>query len=166
MKLFVSAIAGAAVLQLVPAGTRINPPVRPQHSIDSRLEVTPQVSGMLRRACYDCHSNETRWPWYSRIAPVSWGVTKDVERGRKVLNFSEWNAKPEVGASMLAASCANLKSGRMPRFPYNLMHPEARLSAAEVETFCVWSAGEFQRLIRLRRHERRTVVQVSTRVTP
>jgi hypothetical protein len=118
MKLFVAAIAGVAVLQLVPAGTRTNPPVRPEHSIDSRLDVTPKVSGILRRACYDCHSNETRWPWYSRVAPLSWMIGKDVERGRKALNFSQWSGKAEVGASMLAASCANLKSGRMPRFPY------------------------------------------------
>ena len=106
---------------------------------------------MLRRACYDCHSNETRWPWYSRIAPVSWMVTKDVDGGRKVLNFSQWSAKPEVGAAMLAGACAALKSRRMPRFPYSVLHADARLSDTDVKTFCKWSAGEFQRVIRLRR---------------
>jgi hypothetical protein len=107
---------------------------------------------MLRRACYDCHSNETRWPWYSRIAPVSWLMSKDVESGRRAFNLSEWNgSRPETGASLLAAACTDLKQGRMPRFPYTLLHPESRLSAKEVESFCKWTKGEFRRLIRLNR---------------
>ena len=161
-KLFAAAVSGAVVLQLVPAATRTNPPVRSEHSVEYHVEVTPEIGRLLRRACYDCHSNETRWPWYSRVAPVSWLVNKDVESGRKALNFSRWSPRPEVGASMLAAACAGLKQARMPKFPYTVLHPEARLSASEIDTFCKWSNGEFRRLIRLRR-ELRQVRVVSRR---
>src|SRR5690606_30867239 len=74
------------VLQLVPYGqARSNPPVIQEPAWDS-----PRTRELAKRACFDCHSNETRWPWYARIAPMSWVLQRDVEAGRSVMNFSEW----------------------------------------------------------------------------
>ena len=78
------------------------------------------------RACYDCHSNVTTWPWYSNIAPVSWLTQRDVNEGRGWLNFSEWNR----GGSG-AESAATVLSGKMPPVYYTWAHPRAALSAAE-----------------------------------
>lgn len=102
----------------------------------------------------DCHSNETRWPWYSRVAPVSWLVASDVERGRAAMNFSEWSARPEVGASLLYAACEAARSARMPPAPYLILHPEARLSHADVQVLCSWTDKEFTRLIEVKRQSR------------
>ncbi len=80
----VTIVAGAAI-QLVPV-KRSNPPV------EFEVEAPADVHAILERACYDCHSNRTRWPWYSSVAPVSWLVARDVRRGRKELNFTDWPA--------------------------------------------------------------------------
>jgi len=113
------------LIQLIPYGKdTTNPPViqdAPWNSLQAR-----QVA---QRACYDCHSNETVWPWYSRIAPVSWLVYRDVQEGRSKLNFSEWGmAEQEVEdiGEVIA-------EGKMPPLQYLLMHPSARLTAAEKE---------------------------------
>ena len=71
------------LIQLVPVD-RSNPPV------ESEISTPPEVHIILRKACYDCHSNETTWPWYSKVAPVSWLVASDVHEGREELNFSTW----------------------------------------------------------------------------
>ena len=85
------AVIGAAVaLQFVNRPDRTNPPEDPSLTFASQQYVPATVSATLERACYDCHSNRTVWPWYSAIAPVSWLVADDVEEGRKHLNFSEW----------------------------------------------------------------------------
>src|SRR5262245_24374433 len=76
-------ITAMVAAQFVPA-TLTNPPVQ------GSLQAPLPISVTLRRACYDCHSNETRWPWYSRVAPVSWLVVRDVNLGREEINFSEW----------------------------------------------------------------------------
>jgi hypothetical protein len=150
-----AAVVVVAALQLLPIARRTNPPVRPEERYDRHLQLEPEISALLDRACMDCHSNETRWPWYSRVAPMSWLIIRDVERGRKVLNFSEWSRqagrRPEIGASMLAAACAAAKTGRMPRFPYSAFHPEARLSKSDIDSLCDWTSAESRRLIRLKR---------------
>jgi hypothetical protein len=136
-------------VQFTPA-VRSNPPVQRERSFENQLHVTPQVAGILRRACMDCHSNETRWPWYSHIAPVSWAIARDVNRGRQVFNLSEWSTgpgrNPAFAASMLATMCVDARSGRMPRFPYSYAHPDAKLSKTEVANFCAWTQQEFARL--------------------
>jgi hypothetical protein len=79
------------------------------------------------RACFDCHSNETQWPWYSNVAPVSWSVTMHVDEGRDRLNFSEWD-QPRREAGEAAEV---IQEGSMPPLYYRMAHPQARLSAAE-----------------------------------
>jgi hypothetical protein len=110
-------------LQLVPYGWRHpNPPV-------SRSATWPsaQAESLARTACYDCHSNETDWPVYSYVAPMSWLVRRDVESGRHELNFSEWDR--DHGEADDAADA--IEDGSMPPRQYTILHPDARLSAAE-----------------------------------
>ena len=123
-----SLLAGLAlglVLQLVPYGrAHGNPPVTGEPAWDS-----PQTRELARRACFDCHSNEVHWPWYSHVAPVSWLVQRDVDEGRAVLNFSEWQ-RPQAEAG---ESAETVREGEMPLRPYLLLHPEARLNGKELE---------------------------------
>jgi len=107
--------------QFVPYGhwTHTNPPVTAEPKWDS-----PQTRALAVRACFDCHSNLTRWPWYSHLAPVSWLVQHDVNAGRSKLDFTEWN-RPQEGPSEATGEIA---SGSMPPWLYPLMHPKAELS--------------------------------------
>ncbi len=117
-------LALLALIQLLPYGRpRANPSVVAEPSWDS-----PSTKALFSRACADCHSNETRWPWYAYVAPVSWLVAHDVEEGREHFNVSEWGLdrrnEGDEAAEMLA-------EGEMPLRAYLLAHPEARLSEGE-----------------------------------
>ncbi|MDE3165935.1 MAG: heme-binding domain-containing protein [Acidobacteriota bacterium] len=113
----------AALIQFVPFGhDHTNPPVTREPAWDS-----PQTSGLVRRACFDCHSNETVWPWYASVAPFSWLVGRDVAGGRRHLNFSQWD-RPQRRAKDVAAE---VRGGDMPPWFYLPMHPAARLTEAE-----------------------------------
>lgn len=115
------------LIQFVPYGrNHTNPPVVAEPQWDSS-----KTRGLVKSACFDCHSNETEWPWYSHVAPVSWLIQRDVEKGRSKLNFSEWN-RPEQEADEAAEKVRN---GEMPLWFYLPLHPEARMSAAEKDTF-------------------------------
>lgn len=125
----VLAVLGFGILQVLPIGERpSNPPVLAEPNWNS-----PQTRELAKRACFDCHSNETVWPWYSQIAPVSWLVSKDVVEGRKELNFSEWGqTRAGRGGSKVAEEAAEqIEEGKMPLPIYLPLHPEAALSAAE-----------------------------------
>lgn len=112
-----------AVIQLVPFGhDHTDPPVLQEPVWDS-----PQTRDLARRACLNCHGNQTVWPWYSNVAPVSWLTQRDVNGGRRHLNFSEWN-KPQRHSKDVIKE---IKSGDMPPWFYLPMHPEARLTDAE-----------------------------------
>ncbi|MFB6285428.1 MAG: heme-binding domain-containing protein [Candidatus Bipolaricaulia bacterium] len=111
------------MIQFVPYGRdHSNPPVKGEPSWDS-----PETRTLVERACFDCHSNETDWPWYSHIAPASWLVQRDVMEGRKALNVSEW---PQNGDEASEAAEA-VQEGEMPIAIYTWLHSEARLSDAE-----------------------------------
>ena len=117
-------LAGLGLIQLVPVD-RENPPVR------QRLQLPPAADQIARQACYDCHSNETRWPWYSYVAPVSWLVAHDVEEGREHLNFSDWDRlEPKRQAKRLEEAAEEVAEGEMPMRIYQFTHSEARLNAA------------------------------------
>ncbi len=125
-----------------------NPPVRPEQTIEAHVPVPADVDSILHRACYDCHSNETRWPWYSRIPPMSFMIYRDVTRARAVMNFSQWPAGRErYASSLLMAMCPDLRSGAMPKRGYTLLHPGARLSGEEVNRVCQWSTAEARELV-------------------
>jgi hypothetical protein len=113
-----------ALIQLVPYGrSHKNPPVVQEPNWDA------QTRAIAKKACFDCHSNEVVWPWYSNIAPVSWLVQRDVDEARRKLNFSDWSRSPETGEIAEV-----LQEGEMPPAQYKLMHPAARLTDAEKQT--------------------------------
>lgn len=117
---------------------RTNPPARPADSLLAKTP--PDITALLVRSCRDCHSNETRWPWYTNVAPTSWLVVKDVEQGRDRFNFSEWTSYPSDDQDkFLGAMCKLTQRGRMPKPPYLWIHRDARLSQADVTTLCAWS---------------------------
>jgi mono/diheme cytochrome c family protein len=113
----------AVLIQFVPYGRdHSNPPVVQEPSWDS-----PQIRELAVGACFDCHSNETVWPWYSNLAPISWLTQRDVEQGREALNFSEWHLEQEGDEA-----AETVRDGSMPPWQYTLTHSEARLSADQV----------------------------------
>jgi hypothetical protein len=124
LRWLVAATAALFLLaQAVPYGrSHTNPTVTAEPKWDS-----PQTRALAARACFDCHSNLTTWPWYSNVAPVSWLVQRDVDGGRSALNFSEWN-KPQDGAGDISEV---ISGGSMPPWFYPVMHPKANLSHAE-----------------------------------
>ena len=112
------------VIQLVPLGrNHTNPPVVSEPNWDS-----PATRELAKIACFDCHSNETVWPWYSNVAPVSWLVYYDVVGGRNRMNFSEWSSNFHPNFDELVGI---IQEGEMPPAQYLLMHPNANLSAAD-----------------------------------
>ena len=131
-------IAAAAVLFLVVA--QLVPIDRTNPAVESEVPAPADVRAILRRACYDCHSNETVWPWYSRIAPASWLLAHDVHEGRAALNYSTWNrldAKQQGKA--VRETWEEVAEGEMPPWIYLPAHPEARLSADERAVLKAWS---------------------------
>jgi cytochrome c551/c552 len=134
-------IAGAVLVisQFVPV-SRTNPPV------EQDVAAPAEVDAILRRACYDCHSNETVWPWYSRVAPVSWLVVHDTNEGRAHLNFSTWNrlSIPERH-EVLDELVEEVESGGMPLPIYLPMHPEARLNDADKTALLAWARASLAR---------------------
>lgn len=95
---------------------------------------------MLRRACYDCHSHETVWPWYSQVAPLSWLITNDVREGRAELNFSTWQRySTQEQVKKLKENWDEVAEGTMPPWAYRVLHPEARLSAQDRALLQHWA---------------------------
>lgn len=124
-KLLLGCAGSLLLIQFVPFG-------REHHNPAPRIEPawdTTETRALAKRACFDCHSNETVWPWYASIAPVSWIVTNDVMGGRHQLNFSEWHRPQEDAAEAAKA----VREGWMPLGIYLPAHPEADLSQAERE---------------------------------
>jgi len=120
-------VIGLLAIQLVPYGRdHTNPAVTGEPGWDSAL--TREIAV---RACFDCHSNETRWPPYSFIAPFSWLLQRHVDEGRETLNFSEWG----TGRGEPGEIAESVREGQMPPWDYLLLHPDARLSEAETRTF-------------------------------
>lgn len=116
-------------------------------SVESHLQVTPPVAAILDRSCNDCHSNKTRWPWYSNVAPVSWFVIDHVNEGRENLNFSEWGRYTKSDFDgILKQICREVKAGAMPLSSYTPLHPGSKLSVEDVKALCDWTAAERARI--------------------
>ena len=128
------ALAVGVGMQFVPVkGIGSNPPER------YKLEAPPEVEAILHRACFDCHSNETRWPFYARIAPGSWLMARDVNKGRSRLNFSEWGDADEKERNIDKENCWDqVEAGDMPKWFYVPMHWSAHLSEGDKATLKTW----------------------------
>ena len=122
LRLVCSMIALLVTIQLVPSGV-INPASK------GEVSAPPEIQNTLRRSCYDCHSNQTKWPWYGHVAPFSWAVARDIELGRRQLNFSEWgDYYPATRRRKLQWMGRALQQEVMPPLSYRLIHPSSRLS--------------------------------------
>jgi hypothetical protein len=120
-------------LQFFPV-ERTNPPER------SEPPGPPELQALLRRSCFDCHSNETAWPWYAKIAPISLLIARDVKNGRKEVNFSTWEKLDETRkARKLKEIAKEVGEGDMPLFYYVPLHPDAKLTPAERELIVKWA---------------------------
>jgi hypothetical protein len=120
-------LTALTLAQLVPYGrSHLNPPLLRPAQWDS--QATEQLA---RRACFDCHSHETRWPWYANVAPASWRVQHDVGEGREHLNFSALTAHNERSADAIHEAGETVTGKQMPPWDYLLLHPAARLTDAE-----------------------------------
>jgi hypothetical protein len=130
--------AGAAVLALAVA--QLIPVARTNPQIETEVLASHELEAVLRRSCFDCHSNETVWPWYSRLAPVSWLVAHDVNEGREHLNYSTWNRlSSEQQAEAIHESWEHVDEGDMAPWYYVMMHERARLSEADRALFQTWA---------------------------
>jgi Haem-binding domain len=130
--------AAVAAIQFVPVD-RVNPPV------ESDIAAPDEVKKILRRSCYDCHSNETRWPWYARVAPVSWLIASDVSEGRREVNFSVW--RQFTGARRVRKFkeiVEQVEGNKMPQWYYVLFHPDAKLEARDKEILLNWAKQALQ----------------------
>lgn len=121
-----------------------NPQVNPTNDITNVLQADENVKVILKKACYDCHSNETKWPWYSYIAPISFLVAHDVNEGREHLNFSEYgNYSLKRRIHKLEEITEQVSANEMPLPIYLPMHPEAKLTKDEINILTNWSESEF-----------------------
>ena len=125
---------------------RTNPPIDPTRTIEARTQLPEEVGMLLDMSCSDCHSYETKWPWYSKVAPVSWLLWSDVQEGRSALSLSDWAQYDARRANEKLANIEKMVSrGVMPLWQYRLMHREARLSSSDVKLLVEWTRAERQR---------------------
>lgn len=139
---------GAMWFAAIAIGIQFIRPERPQGDLpsDGRMNdlvvVSAGVDSLLRRSCYDCHSDETRWPFYARVAPVSWLLTADVRHGRSNLDFSRWSVDPNrepTPRQRFEWMCREVRRGTMPPRSYLIMHPDSRMKESEKNLLCAWS---------------------------
>jgi hypothetical protein len=135
VKIFLVIVVVIAAIQFIPV-ERTNPP------IGEDISVSSEVKGILKRACYDCHSHETIWPWYSQVAPASWLLAWDVAEGREELNFSTWNRySPKKQDKIIKEIWKEVQEGEMPPWFYLPLHPKARLSDNDRNLLETWARG-------------------------
>jgi Haem-binding domain len=139
-KIILGVIAVLIVIQAIRL-SRTNPPVIPSRALEAHVEVPPEVLTVLKRSCYDCHSNSTVWPWYSNIAPISWYVIRDVNVGRSHVNLQDWEAQinEQEGKEHLGLVCKLVREGKMPPADYRTIHKGTDVTPAETEAICAWS---------------------------
>src|SRR5580765_6766997 len=124
-----------AVAQLIRPN-RTNPPTDISRTIQAQVGTASGLAAVIDRSCGDCHSNNTVWPSYAQVAPMSWVMARAVAEGRKAVNFSEWTGyPPEAQRTLLSASCVDVSSGKMPGV-YTVVRSETKLSPLDVETIC------------------------------
>ncbi len=126
------------IFQFIPYGKEKTNP-----KVDKTLEVkVPEnVMKLFKKSCYDCHSNETKWPWWSYVAPASWSISDDVKGGRKALNFSIWNSYTPKKQEKLKKEIYRTVAGPMPLPQYTWVHKNAKLSKNDIEVIRNWASN-------------------------
>jgi hypothetical protein len=142
------AIGAIFILMQFIQPDRTNPGFDQSKTMQTELNIPTEISALLERGCKDCHSNQTTWPFYAYIAPVSWLVSNDVTEGRKHFNMSEWGKyKPNKKASKLNDINQAVNDRSMPLPKYIPLHPEANLTDAERAQLAAWAQKEAEKLI-------------------
>ena len=141
---------GIAVVLIVIQFFRIdktNPVADPSQDMVAMLKPSDEVGGIIKSACYDCHSHETVYPWYANVAPVSWYVKHHVDEGREHLNFSEWATyAPKKAAHKLEECVEEVKEGEMPLNTYTWLHGHAKLDAQQSEKLVAWFNAKYEEM--------------------
>lgn len=118
---------------------KVNPPVEPDKDILSVLRPSAEIELILLNACYDCHSHQTQYPWYSNVAPISWLLKSHIDDGRKHLNFSTWANYSKDKANHKLEECVEMvETDEMPMKGYVLMHPKANLTNEQKANLIAW----------------------------
>ena len=140
-------LAGLAAMQFARVDRR-NFRVDETDTIEARMPVPAPVSAILHRACRDCHTDQTVWPWYSAVAPAHWLMTADVNTGREHMNLSRWG-RYRLGEQVarLNGICDMVRSGKMPLWYYRPLHPSVSLSANDVAQLCAWTDSQSTQLV-------------------
>ena len=126
---------------------KTNPPADPSKSIVATPQMPPDVRQILGHSCTDCHTNNTSWPKYSYVAPISWLVVNDVNEGRRHVNFSDWDTfSAERQQAKLTQICDEVKDGGMPLRQYTWMHQGTALDQQQRDAVCAWTKAEQQRI--------------------
>ena len=124
-----------------------NPPVIPSETLAASTQVPADVQQVLTRSCSDCHSNETRYPWYSKVTPFNWFLADHISDGRREMNFSVWNTYPtKKKLRKLEELCEQVEQGEMPLPSYLWIHRESVLAEGDARLLCDWSKAERARL--------------------
>ncbi|MGI8849657.1 MAG: heme-binding domain-containing protein [Pyrinomonadaceae bacterium] len=128
-----------------PAKT--NPPIVEGETLQATTQVPEAVEKILSRSCNDCHTNNSNYPWYSEVAPMSWGVINHINEGRRELNLSTWaNYNLKRKKHKLEEICEMITSGEMPHYQYLWIHWDARLSDDDKKILCDWTENEKAKL--------------------
>ena len=149
MKMLPSIIISMALVLAVGLSRsrdRVNQASAMAHNLRDAEPLRESEAGkVLVQACGNCHSSQTEWPWYSHVAPLSWWIQSHVRKGREELNFSKWTSySARQRRAKLDSICGLISTGRMPPWSYTMLHPEARLTAKEKRSVCVWAATEIE----------------------
>jgi hypothetical protein len=134
------------VVGLSRSRDRVNEASAMAHDLRDAEPLRESEAGkVLAQACGNCHSNQTEWPWYSHVAPLSWWIQSHVRKGREELNFFKWRGySARQRRAKLDSICGLISTGRMRPWSYTMLHPEARLTAKEKRSVCVWAANEIE----------------------
>ena len=139
-KLRTALLAALGLLLVAAIGIQFVPVDRSNPPVTLVVDAPPEVMSILRRSCFDCHSNETVWPWYSKVAPMSWLVAKDVREGREHVNYSTWDLyDAKDRAEIIEEVAEETANGEMPLWFYVPLHPSAKLSDADLATLSAWA---------------------------
>ncbi len=138
-------LRAATIIFAIVLGVQLVPVSRQNPSVTAPLAAPAPIEATLRRACFDCHSNETVWPWYSRVAPASWLVAHDVNEGREHLNFSTWaTLAPDEQKKRFLEIADEVGKGAMPPGIYTPLHPEARMGLQDINAVVEWARAAAQ----------------------
>lgn len=135
-------LSGLGILALLSIGIQFVPVERTNPPVELDLPAPAAVKAILKASCYDCHSNETVWPWYSKVAPMSWLVASDTSEGRERLNFSTWNQYiPEQQAENVSQAMRRIKKGSMPPWFYTIKHTDGKITPEKLAILEAWAAS-------------------------